>query len=370
MNGSQTLANMFKKIRKNWKIIIESTITLALIITISIIFSPPGRPRIIASLLTFYLNGEENNGFQAQILIENSTTFELEVNTELISIIESDLNDLANQIEGLERISIYNFTYNPLPGSVNVYLDNVRYKQRMYLDEIIKITNSDKNKWWYISEWMFTPILKEGETKKDAYPPFGPGDHDYFEFYSCEPASFKYNTNITILQNETVIASMWVIEDGNWTFNEEFYQILVEEVFPFKERILGIRNISMPWLEKDGTYINTYYSTDFNLSEPIPYYELSSAMYNIYLRIDYEDSVSRTERNAILKELEVLLTSKWFFSEGFWLSPSDFSDLDFRKIIGFMLLFFVLPISLILTIIHSLRIIRSKREEKLRKLSK
>jgi len=370
MKGSQNLTKMFRKIKKNEKIILESTITLVIIITVSIIFSPPGRPRTISSLLTFYFNGEENNGLQAQILIENSTTFELEVNTELVSVIESDLIFLSGQIEGLQRINIYNFTYDPLPGAVNVYLDNVRYMQRNFLDEIITITNSDKNKWWYISEWMFTPILKEGETKKDAYPPFGPGDYDFFEFYSCEPAFHIYNENVTILQNVTVIASMWIIEDGNWTFNEEFYQVLVEEVLSLKERIFGINNISLPWLDKDGTYINKYYSTDYNLSESIPG-ELGIILCYIYLGIEYDDSINRTERNSILKVLEVLLTSKWFFSDGLWLSPSDFSDIDFIKIVvGGTLLVFVLPAPLILTIIHGLRILRSKRKKKYQKPNK
>ncbi len=293
------IISFVKSLKNKWLVITEIVILMSCILVPTILLSPPRKPKIIASLVSFNLNGETKGDIQAQILIENLTTLEFEENKELITLIEDNLSTLSHQIQDLERITIYNYSYNPLPGRFNMYLENVQFQERRFLKEINTVIDSDQEKWWYVEEFIFTPILKEGETIEEAYPyPFC-GNSDYLGLSSYEPLHI-ISENVTLLRNETIVASLWIPDNGNWTFNEVYYQTLLIEIISLEGKIAGIEDISFPSLDNNVTEFNLNHPTLYNLSEPIP----SSVAYLFgepWIRVYYESSLTRTEINTARK---------------------------------------------------------------------
>ena len=74
-----------RKIRENQRILLEILIILTLILTTTLVWVPSGKPKTIASLVSFDLNGETRGELQAQLLVDNQTSHELEQNLEIIS---------------------------------------------------------------------------------------------------------------------------------------------------------------------------------------------------------------------------------------------------------------------------------------------
>jgi len=343
------MKRLVKSLKHKWLVIIEIVILMSCILVPTILLSPPGKPVIIASLVSFNLNGETKGDIQAQILIENLTTLEFEENKELITLIENDLRTLSHQIQDLERITIYNYSYNPLPGQINLYLENVRFREKKFLREINSAIDSDEEKWWYLDEFIFSPILKEGETKERAYlySPFE--DSDYLSLISYEPP-YSISGNISLLRNETVVASLWIPDNGNWTFNDVYYQTLLMEVITFKEKIVGIENISLSILTENETEFNLNHPTLYNLSEPIPS-EVAYLFGESWITIDYKKSLTRTEINSVRKVLEKIIISKWYISRCIWASSSHMSTREFIGVVSIMVSIFVGTITAVIMLI-------------------
>lgn len=323
------IISLVKSLKNKWLVITEIVILISCILVPTILLSPPRKPKIIASLVSFNLNGETKGDIQAQILIENLTTLVFEENKELITLIEDNLSTLSLQIQGLERISIYNYSYNPLPGRFNMFLENVRFQEKRFLKEINTVIDLDQEKWWYVDEFIFTPILKEDETRDEAYR-FAPcGDSDSFITLFYE-TPYSIGDNITLLRNETIIASWWIPNNESWIFNDDFYQTLLIEVISFKNNIAGIEDMSFPPLNMNETEFNLNHPIIYNLSEPIPY-EFAYIFGEIWFKIDFKSSITRTKKNTIRKIFEKLIPSKWYFSEIIYEFCAHLSQ---REIIG------------------------------------
>lgn len=327
---------------------------------------PAGKPKIIASLVSLYLNGETKEDIQAQILIENITTHEMEENLALINLVKSDIILLSDQIQGLEKIYMYNFSYFPLPGRIDMLLENIKFREKKFLKEINSIIESDKEKWWYIEEFSFTSILEEISIV-DAYDFHYCGQYATFNLLSFESPQ-RYYDNVTLQSNETIIASYWIIEDGNWTINEEFVNVINNEIFSLSEKIAGIEEISNPYQEVietrfNETWINLEYPVLYNLTEPIPH-SYAEFFGEIYTRIVFSKDASRTERNAASKMFVRIVLSRWYIQDYYTIGPCDFGEDMIRLLIGGSIALSVsFPIFLIVTI-RLAREIRKRKKAK------
>lgn len=348
---------------KNRKTILQFIILISCILLPTILLIPAGKPKIIASLISLILNGKINDDLQAQILIENLTTHEMEENVELLDLIESDMTLLTNQILGLDKINIYNYSSTSLPGQINMLLENIRFRERKYLKEINSIIESDRDKWWYIDEFIFTSILEEVSIV-DAYDFHYCGQYATFNLLSFESPQ-RYYDNVTLQSNETIIASYWIIEDGNWTINEEFVNVINNEIFSLSEKIAGIEEISNPYQKVietrfNETWINLEYPVLYNLTEPIPF-SYAEFFGEIYIRIVFSKDASRTERNAASKTFVRIVLSRWYVQDYFTIGPCDFGEDMIRVLIGGAIALSVsFPIFLIVTI----RLAREIRKRK------
>lgn len=352
------LQELLSWLNKNKMLLFQILILISCILIPSFILKPPGKPRIIASLISLNLNGLSKEDIQAQILIENSTSHEMEENEELLNLVKQDLIFLANQIEGLESLTIYDYKLSPLPGRLDMFLENIRFRDKEYLREINRIIRSDNIRWWYVENLIFTPIE---ETYRHPFCS-GSGISIYPMFY--EPID-SYDDNVTLLRNETLIASWWIAENGNWTFNEEFYQVIVNDILPLKDKISGIEDIYISDyngyensyirdLYINETEINQLYPIIYNLSEPIPNhyaYEFGE----LPLAVTFSSTISRTERNAVLKVFDKIILSKWYMVTYYWLGPCEFGDDFFILALGW---FIALPISIVVFTIVIYRIVK------------
>lgn len=320
-------------------------ILISCVLLPTILLIPAGKPKIIASLISLNLNGEINYDLQAQILIENLTTHEMEENVELLNLIESDMILLADQIQGLDKINIYNYSSTSLPGQINMLLENIRFKERKHLKEINSIVESDRNKWWYIDEFIFTSILEEVSIV-DAYDFHYCGKYATFHLLSFESPQ-GYNDNVTLQSNETLTASYWIIDDGNWTINEEFVDVIENEIYSLSEKIAGIEEISNPYQDYqenfetifNETWINLKYPIAYNLTEPIPY-RYAEFFGDLYIKVFFSKDASRTERNAASKMFASIVLSRWYVQDYFTDGTCDFGADGIRFFIGMATLFF------------------------------
>ena len=198
--------------------------------------------------------------------------------------------------------------------------------------------------------------MKEDETRDKAYR-FAPcGDSDSFTTFFYE-TPYSIGDNITLLRNETIIASWWIPNNESWIFNDDFYQTLLIEVISFKNNIAGIEDMSFPSLNMNETEFNLNHPTIYNLSEPIPY-EFAHIFGEIWFKIDFKSSTKRTEKNTIRKIFEKLIPSKWYFSEIIYEFCGHLSQ---REIIGLI----SIPISIsvgTITVVIMLITIRRTRE--------
>ncbi len=346
-----------KWMKKNWVLITKIIILISCILTPTFLLIPPGKPKIIASLISLNLNGEINGNLHAQLLIENLTTLELEENKELISLIETDIFLLTNQIQGLESIAIYNYSFSPSPGSINIFLENVRYNEKKFLREINSIVDANKTKWWYVEEFVFTPIVKEGETRDEAYTLPACQNHVFFNPYFYEPPQ-NYGDTVILLSNETITASWWIIQNSNWTFNDEFYQIILSEIISFQDKIVGIEEISIPYLRMNETEFNLNHPILYNLTEPIPE-DYARLLGEAMIRIDFTSSITRTERNTVKKVFEKILLSKWYIPS-YDAYICDFGEGFLRSFIG---IFVATPICVLIGGITLILLIRNPRRK-------
>ncbi len=304
---------------------------------------PAGEPKVIASLVSLSLNGEVNGDIQAQILIENVTTHEMEENVELIMLIESDLNILEDMIQGIEEISIYDYSSTPLPGRIDVFLESVEFRDKKFLKEINSIIESDRDKWWYTEGLVFTPIQEEIDIV-DAYNFYYCGKYAGLFLLAYE-SSQRYDENVTLQSNETIIASYWIIENGSWTINEDFVNVVDKEILSLSEKIVGIEEIINPYQEQtetlfDETWINLKYPEVYNLTEPIPN-SYKEFLGETYINIVFSKDASRTERNAASKIFLRIALSKWYVQDYYPMGPCDFGEDMIRFFIGMGTLFFV-----------------------------
>lgn len=332
---------------KNRITILQISILVICVIVPTVLLIPAGKPKTIASLISLNLNGETKEDIQAQILIENITTHEMEENIELINLVLSDLNFLETQIEGLDNILIYNLSYSPLPGYINLYLENIRFREKSFLEKINDIIETDLLRWWYVKELVFTSILEQEKIVDDVDFTYC-GNFASFSLLSYE-SPHRYLNNVTLQSNESLIASWWINETGYWTFNEEFLNVIATEILSLSEKIAGIEEISNPYNDFtignsiepviNETWVNLRYPVLCNLSEPIP---TEYALYfgDVGLTVDFSKNASRTERNAALKTLLKIISSKWFVGDIYEHGPCDFGGDMVRFMIGMAILFF------------------------------
>ena len=347
---------IYVKRRIRW--IIKNRITilqislLAICVTVpTIILIPAGKPKIIASLVSLNLNGEINEDLQAQILIENLTTHEWEENVQLLNLIEDDMVLLTNQIQGLDKITIYNYSSSSLPGKVNLFLENIRFREKKYLNELNNIIEADREKWWYIEEFSFTSILEEAGIV-DAYNFNYCGNYANFYLLFFEHPQ-HHDDNVTLQSNETIVASWWVEESGNWTFNEGFLDVIEKEIFSLNNSIVGIESFSS-YIDRNDTEVNTFYPILYNLTEPIPR-EYAEHFGELQIKINLSKDSSRTARNAALKVFLKVVMSKWYIQDYMIIGPCDFGPDMIRYIFG---LFLAVPVCSVVFLIFSLRLLR------------
>ncbi len=353
----------------NWIIkkritILQISLLVICVIVPTVLLVPAGKPKIIASLVSLSLNGETKEDIQAQILIENSTTHEMEENSELISLIESDMIILSDLVQGLEKISSYNYSYSPLPGRIDFLLENIHFREKNYLREINSIVESDSEMWWYVEEFSFTPIQEEVSIVDSV-------DFTYCgEFARFNLRSYKtpqsHIDNVTLQRNETLIASYWIVEDGNWTSNEDFVNVIDNEIFSLRDIIVGIEEISNPYQDNidtdfNETWINQKYPIVYNLTEPVPY-DYAKFLGDISLRIEFSKGTSRTERNAALKVFMRIVLSKWYVQDFYVYGPCDFGEDMIRFFIGMATLFFACVVIIPVTTYRLVK--KAKRRKK------
>jgi hypothetical protein len=323
---------------------------------------PVAEPKTVASLISLVLNGETKDDLQAQVLIENLTTHIWEENVELLNLVETDMDFLALQFQELDKITIYNYTSTPIPGQIQLFLENVHFREKEYLEEFNYIVESDREKWWYIEEFTFTSILEEAGIVDSV-------DFNYCGSFANIIATFydfsqRYAENITLQSNETIIASWWIEDNGSWVFNEDFLNVIEEEIFSLSEVISGIANVSS-YLYKNETDINNRYPDLYNLTEPIPN-EYSRYFGEIGFSIDLSKDSSRAERNAALKVLVKLIMSKWYIQGYMEVGPCDFGPDMIRYLFG---LFLAVPVGSIVLIIVSIRLVRNIKKKGITKES-
>jgi len=260
----------------------------------------------------------------------------------------------------LNGIHLYNLSYVPLPGQINLLLEDIQFKEKKYLERINSIISSNRSRWWYVDEFHFTPILKENESRDEAYRYLTCGKYDSnVNAYFYEHPQSSYD-NITILRNETIIASWWLNLDGNWSFNEEFYQVLIVEIISLKNKIFGIEDLSFGSIQDNETMFNLNFPTVYNLSEPIPN-SFIDILGSFWLQIEFTTISDSTDGNAIRKTLEILLLSKWYIEELLWEQCGHISS---RGFIGVISIPICTGVFLITTIVFLLTFDKNSKKKK------
>ncbi|MBY9001439.1 MAG: hypothetical protein KGD64_11015 [Candidatus Heimdallarchaeota archaeon] len=340
---------------KNWGLCLKVAIMITCILVPTLILLPPGKPRTIASMISFNLNGETKEDVIAQLLQENQTSGEFEDNTEIKKIIEKDLKDLASQIEGLQGITVsdYNNSFNP--GKVELVLENIRYTQKKFLKEINSIVQNNLEKWWYVEgTFYFTPLVEESESRYVTYTDL---------CCSSITVSFfnhptDYEGDVSLAYNGSILATMFENDGNNWTTNKVFQEILRNEVISLTKVISGIENISVGYVYNIYTYDHLLEYPLCNLSEPIDY-SLAWIVGQADLNIHLTDCLSDTEKNAVFNVFEQLILSKWYV-QSWWALPNEFGGLE-EFLYGIVI---ALPICSIIFFSMLVSILRKKRDPK------
>lgn len=280
-------------------------------------------------VLTLWLNNQTVEGLQAQIMVFNQTSHQMELNQQLLKKIQQDLNSLPALISGLKQLTLYDYNTSFLPGCVYLLLspDN--------LSEIGTVANktishvlSNHSVWWYVENLTYNTLDLE------RFAPLEWLCIDILDIYST--------TNYSVINDKLIInypsrdditASLFVYNGTYWSLNLPFLECYNNTLaFLNNQYIFSSLGIKLffssnfrEYLDNKDQYLNgnNITTTISNTTDHLTIWRTVAATTSFYITISYPNrsyphNLPYDEELQMFLIIYVLFSHIWF-TEHLWM---------------------------------------------------
>ncbi|MHA1407992.1 MAG: hypothetical protein ACTSSG_11525 [Candidatus Heimdallarchaeaceae archaeon] len=263
--------------------------------------SPNNHNYPVYNLFDLTLNNQTKNDLIAQIAFFNKTANKWVPNQQLIDLVKKDMETFETSMTKLAEVYLFSINYTILPGTLHFLLVTKFSNARRIVHKIVSEISTDVETWWFVENISY-PLI----------------DLDYISFEN----TFKYNvidtidivlghvlyfengtTSTTYRRQDGLVAALWIFNGTHWILNEEFIQLVINDIQGIEERIYSIEDLNVTYLTDDlgqkpetdvfctHIIVNIHYKNHLNQYQKLKSYFL---LFTILERFWYPEYLSLT----------------------------------------------------------------------------